>query len=59
MLQEFVIGYMYSVYQKESYSQKIFFINMKFFQKVYVFDTISKRNKCSFCCFLNYTFYFC
>ena len=46
----------YSVYQKECYSQKIFFINMKFVQKVYGFDTISKRNKCSFCCFLNFYF---
>ena len=29
------------------------FLDMKFVQKVYVFDVISKRNNCSFCCFLN------
>ena len=28
------------------------FINMKFFQKVYVFDIISKQNKCSFCYYI-------
>ena len=38
--------FIYSLYQKEWYSQKICFINMKFVEKVYVFDTISKRNKC-------------
>ena len=42
--------------KKEWYSQIFFYI--RFVQKVCVFDTISKRNKCSFCCFLNHTFYF-
>ena len=32
---------------------------MNFVQKVCVFITMSKRNNCSFCCFLNHIICFC
>ena len=51
--------FIYSVYQKEWYSQKIFFLNMIFVQKVCVFGNILKRNNCAFCCFLNHIICFC
>ena len=51
------LQYIYTVCIKMVQS-KIFFLRMKFVQKVCVFDTISKWNKCSFCWFLNHIFCF-
>ena len=49
----------YSLYQKKMVQSENFFFYMKFVPTVCVFDIISKRNKCSFCCYLNYIFCFC
>ena len=35
------------------------FNRIKIAQQVCVFDIISKRNNCSFCCFLNHIICFC
>ena len=43
----------YSLYKKMVQSVKNI-LDMIFVQNVFVFVTISKRNNCSFCCFLNH-----
>ena len=42
-------------YKKKMVQSENIFLNMKCFQQQY----ISKRNKCSFCCYLNHIFSFC
>ena len=51
--------YVYTVCNKKMVQSEKIIQDMIFVQNLCVFGTISKRNNCSFCCFLNHIICFC